>query len=461
MSPEAFRMAGPGASVSEGQNAPAQPAQQTCRHRLPAGIAAVVLTAAIVVVGIEELGKGHSSPSPPPSPPLRTTTLRPKSTTSIASVDYECVSELDIGEVVNASQKGMAVDDTTFHSCSDRVPGHWPNSPTRLGSLRLFKAWDPNWPEDDRPAAWNKLKVMVQRGKVRVLVGTQITCNETEDDKDWALVRELLALLGPEHVMAIAVGNELELLQFKGEKTVPASCVKEVWEGGYFYRKFVERVEDLNDLKGFEDVRFTSVFGGYVLAGSPFIDIPQAKVLTFLKNVTDVYGDRWIFSLNVYPYFDPNNRLDPNSTTQCQKALEKSLCMDEGCLLPSTTSQMRKSMEKLTSEATQLWLTETGWSYPQAASLPGANSAMAKCKNFSSEIAFRTYYQNFLKWDLTVGKERGPDHAFFFTLRDALNFGVGEHFGLIKDCSSSDCKLQDDGRTPRTPRTPNVEVTLV
>lgn len=302
---------------------------------------------------------------------------------------------------------------------------------------------------------------MVQRGKVRVLVGTQITCNETEDDKDWALVRELLALLGPEHVMAIAVGNELELLQFKGEKTVPASCVKEVWEGGYFYRKFVERVEDLNDLKGFEDVRFTSVFGGYVLAGSPFIDIPPAKVLTFLKNVTDVYGDRWIFSLNVYPYFDPNNRLDPNSTTQCQKALEKSLCMDEGCLLPSTTSQMRKSMEKLTSEATQLWLTETGWSYPQAASLPGANSAMAKCKNFSSEIAFRTYYQNFLKWDLTIGKERGPDHAFFFTLRDALNFGVGEHFGLIKDCSSSDCKLQDDGRTPRTPRTPNVEVTLV
>ena len=54
------------------------------------------------------------------------------------------------------------------------------------------------------------------------------------------------------------------------------------------------------------------------------------------------------------------------------------------------------------------------------------------------------YYNNFLKWDLTIDGEHGADHMFFFTLRDALNLGTGEHFGLIKDCSSNSCKLRDN-----------------
>eukprot|EP00434_Breviolum_minutum_P025001 symbB.v1.2.022088.t1/scaffold1938.1/size102858/10 len=432
-------------STAEPQAVPAaQPnPQPNCRRALFGGLASAALAAVLIVVGVEEWPRGgHDGPGPSPPGPASTSTMSPTSTPSLGS--YECISDLDLGQVVNASQKGMAVDDTTFHICSDRIPDRWPNSATPLGSLRLFKAWDQNWPDDQRIEGWKKLTAMVHRGNVRVLVGTQVTCNETDDDKDWDSVRQLLQLLGPNHVMAVAVGNELELLQFKSD--IPASCVKNVWEGGYFYRKFVERVEDLQNMKGFEEVPFTSVFGGYILAGSPFVDTPQARVLSFLQNVTDTYGEQWIYSLNVYPYFDPNNRLDPNSTTKCKKALAKALCMEEGCLLPSITSQMRKSMVKLSSTATQLWLTETGWSFPQAASLPGANSAMAKCKNFSSEIAFRTYYQNFLKWNLTIGNERGPDHAFFFTLRDALNFGVGEHFGLIKDCASSSCKLQDVAR---------------
>ena len=33
------------------------------------------------------------------------------------------------------------------------------------------------------------------------------------------------------------------------------------------------------------------------------------------------------------------------------------------------------------------------------------------------------YYENFLKWDLTLEGSRGPDHIFFFTLRDASNLG--------------------------------------
>ena len=43
----------------------------------------------------------------------------------------------------------------------------------------------------------------------------QVTCDEADDDRDWRLVLELLQKLGRKHVMGIAVGNELELLQYK------------------------------------------------------------------------------------------------------------------------------------------------------------------------------------------------------------------------------------------------------
>ncbi|CAK9070593.1 Hypothetical protein SCF082_LOCUS35088 [Durusdinium trenchii] len=48
-------------------------------------------------------------------------------------------------------------------------------------------------------------------------MGTQVTCNETDDDRDWAWVLELLELLGPKHVMALAVGNEMDRFCFFGE----------------------------------------------------------------------------------------------------------------------------------------------------------------------------------------------------------------------------------------------------
>lgn len=361
--------------------------------------------------------------------------------------EYHCRSDLQFDEVANLSQKGIAVDDTTFKGCSEKIPLSWPNTGASLGSLRLFKAWDPSWPEEERLEAWGALKGFVEKNEAKILMGTQVTCNETDDDRDWAWVLELLELLGPKHVMALAVGNEMELLQFKPPDVVPRACAQQIWSGGYFYRKLTERVKSLNELKGFQDVLLTSVFGGYIIAGNPFVDTPMAKVLSFLQNVTDDYGDRWVFTLNVYPYFDPGNRLDPNSTSGCSSALEKSLCFDgPGCLLPSITSTMRRSMEKLTgTKSGKLWLGETGWSYPQASTLPGANAQMAKCKNFSSELAFRTYYQNFLKWNLSIGTdERGPDHVFYFTLRDSVNFGVGEHFGLIESCDSESCKLEDD-----------------
>ena len=89
-----------------------------------------------------------------------------------------------------------------------------------------------------------------------------------------------------------------------------------------------------------------------------------------------------------------------------------------------------------------LWVTETGWSSPQPSTL---DTRMAHCPEFSSPQSFQTYYSGFLSWNLSLSgtSPRGPDHIFFFTVRDSNNFGMEEHFGLIDTCSTTQCKLQE------------------
>ena len=41
---------------------------------------------------------------------------------------------------------------------------------------------------------------------------------------------------------------------------------------------------------GFSDVPLTSVFGGYILSGSPFVETPGAGVLTFLQDAVAKFG---------------------------------------------------------------------------------------------------------------------------------------------------------------------------
>eukprot|EP00440_Ansanella_granifera_P007496 gb/GFBE01008116.1/.p1 GENE.gb/GFBE01008116.1/~~gb/GFBE01008116.1/.p1 ORF type:complete len:442 (+),score=87.80 gb/GFBE01008116.1/:1-1326(+) len=395
-----------------------RPRQCRCLLSLLTALAAAVITA----VSIHMFGDGADGPGPTPSPQA-----------------YRCESNLLLGPVAKPLQKGLAIDDTTFEGCVSKIPRLWPNTQETLASFRLFKAWDKNWPESFRAEAWLRFQQVVQANNVKVLVGTQITCDEDDDDRDWRLVKELLQKLGREHVMGVAFGNEIELLQYK--ETTSAACTKRMWKGGYFYRKLLERAADLDVLEGFDDVPLTTVFGGYILSGSPFVEQPGAMCNTFLHDAFSKFGRRWIFTLNVYPYFDPANALDPGSSDKCTEALTNGVCFNHGCNLPATVIAMRKSMKALTgNDDDVLWLGETGWSTPQSKSL---DSQMAACPKFSSEEAFRSYYHNFLHWDLSIGGGvRGPDHVFYFTTRDASNFGVGEHFGLIESCESSLCKLQ-------------------
>ncbi|CAE7755520.1 CARNS1, partial [Symbiodinium pilosum] len=129
---------------------------------------------------------------------------------------------------------------------------------------------------------------------------------------------------------------------------------------------------------GFSDVPLTSVFGGYILSGSPFVEEAGAACNTLLRQAVEKFGDRWVFTLNIYPYFDTSNALDKGTTDKCTKATKSSVCFDDDCNLPKMATTMRQRMQLLTGTTTSLlWIGETGWSSPQAETLAGSNKQMA------------------------------------------------------------------------------------
>jgi len=360
---------------------------------------------------------------------------------------FRCQSPFKINTVARYLQKGLAIDDLTLSACPSRVPTVWPNTDMPVGSMRLLKAWDPRWPINKKDDAWYTLANFTQRNAMRVLVGTQITCNEKADDADWKDVLSLLQLLGRGYVMGVTIGNDLD--------AASKSCVDKIWSGGYLLRKFHERLKELDDLPGFDNVPVTSAFGEAIFGAWPFRNDKHAMVLDFVKEVLAKYGARWVYSINVYPYFDPKMVLDPGTTDKCTASLQKALCWSDPkrCSLAGTVKTMRDRMRNVSTENTVLWITETGWSTPIASSL--SEQPMSKCPAFSSYASFQKYYSGFLSWDMRVSGEQGADHVFYSAARDSPdNFGQSGHFGLMSSCESAQCKLQQDYIGPLPAPTP-------
>ncbi|CAE7231208.1 bath-40 [Symbiodinium pilosum] len=256
-------------------------------------------------------------------------------------------------------------------------------------------------------------------------------------------------MVGREHVMGLAIGNELELLY----NHAGTECIRELWSGGRLWQTFQSRVAEFDQM-GFSGIPVTSVFTAGVLTRSPvvpFLENPsQGLVNTFLQQAVRKYGKRYAFTFNVYPYFDPNLHLDPGTKDKCDLDLPRVTCWDKPtCLGPNIMASARKQMHFLTRRWDDLfWIGEIGWSSPQA-SLLGTN--MADCPQFSSLNTFQTFYNGFLEWDLTLPQGvPAPDHIFYFTLRDALNFGNQEHFGLLTSCLSLGCKIATPSFRPQS-----------
>lgn len=358
----------------------------------------------------------------------------------------QCSSDVFFEQARALDRKGFTIDDTTFQYCPLKIPELWPNSQAPAMSVRVFQAWNKGWSRDQRPHAWNSFQKVVELNAMKVLMATPITCNATDDEVSWRWTKKLLEKLGPENVMGFAVGNELELL-FSQK---PQQCVLDLWDGGRLWRTFQQRVAEI-DKMGFGNVPVTSVFtGGVVYQGFPFTNIPgQALVGDFLKNATEKYGKRFAFTFNIYPYFDHNLQMDPENNATCFGAIKRATCWEgEECLAVEAMMRIRRRMQALTNRPDDtFWVGEIGWSAPVTVNL---DSAMRGCDDFSSLATLSAFYGGFLRWDLTLPNGvRSPDHVFYFTLRDALNFGLQEHFGLLKTCESRDCKVVTGNWTTR------------
>jgi len=349
----------------------------------------------------------------------------------------QCNSDIYVGKVQNSSAKGITLDDTTLRYCADRIPELWPNSASSIKTMRMFRSWSPDWEEENRVRSWTALVAYAQENGVKVLVAAPVTCFPKEDEQDWRWTKELMRMLGRDHVMGIAIGNELELLSV----SQPRSCVEEVWDGGRLWRLFTQRVAEA-DKMGFEGVPVTTVFTAKVIYdGYPFANVKgQVLAQDFFVNATRKYGKRFVFVFNIYPYFDSSLKLDPGSTTRCTRAVKKATCWHDGCLGYDAMKLARQRMKALTGHGDlPFWIGEVGWSSPAAVTLP---VYMQQCEDFSSLATLRKFYSGFVKWNLSLTGYRPPHQVFYFTMRDSMNYGIQEYFGLLDTCKNDKCKIQ-------------------
>jgi len=357
---------------------------------------------------------------------------------------YDCVTDYRLPAARSTGRKGICVDDATMKACPGAVPSTWPNTENEgVTSLRLFKPWHHTWGgEDARKRASLLLVSWAKANHARILMGQQVTCDYDGDREMWQWNLELMKLLGQEHIMGVAIGNELDLFQEMGKEGLEdAHCNNDLW-GGDLWKFMQECVEDM-DRAGFGGVKVTSVWALNVLGSNPskfsFKEDADAKVNTLLTNAFKKWGKRWVWTFNTYAAFDRS--LWPTSEEDCDLMIgvASSLTPVKGALM-----ELRKRIRRITgNDDDAIWIGETGWSSFAPEIL---HKTLSFCPGFWSPETFRKAYKNFMHWDLSLDMGfKGPEHAFYFSLRDSWNHGKAEGFGLIKSCVDRTCKLQNGG----------------
>jgi len=350
-----------------------------------------------------------------------------------------CASDVLMRGTLDMDRKGLIVDDVSMCYCPQKLPELWPNTVAPVRAIRLFRAWDTAWRGEDRTPHLNAIAYYAKENQVKVLVGTNVDSDD-RDHADWNFAKKLLKRLGPEHVMGLAIGNNLDHFYLSRKK----GDAQEIWDNGRLWSEFNRRIEEM-DAMGFGGVPVTSVFSDSVLKGGyPFVDIPSKRLVnTFLHNATKKYGSRFVFSFNVDPFYESKLRMDPDSNGTCVNALQESLYLGKGCLAPTTMSTLRQRVQDLTgSRSNQIWIGSIGWQSKP----PGKKERypLRECEEFASNESLENFYREFLAWDLGLGDGvNGPDFVFYNSLRDSVSFRSmeKEHFGLISTCESQTCKI--------------------
>jgi hypothetical protein len=380
--------------------------------------------------------------------PFRSTTVE---TTMIATP--HCHSEdhrkLLLQDVELAHRKGLAMDDTTWDSCPGSIPTSWPatSSSNKVTNVRIFRS------ASKLKTGIHSLRQFLVHNSGKALLGTPITCNQEDDDAEWDTTVESLGILGPERVLGVAIGNELDLLPIH-----PNNCSKVGGVWGYFMKNLQRRVNDLKYVHGgiFANVSVTTVMAGSVLKCGDYACTPGKMTLIpgfqdVLKFIYTVLPpERFVLSINYYPYFQPCPPLGDDHTQaalSCDGWFHLASCVDDvKCVVRQSLIATRLAVQSLVGEKgrnLRIWVGELGWSNPSSSTLnPGACNANSSglprvmCPSWSSPANLAAAYSGFLKWDLSVGPGFAPvEMAFWFSIRDSVNFGAHEHFGL---CGSAE-----------------------
>merc|ERR1711862_238936 len=162
--------------------------------------------------------------------------------------------------------------------------------------------------------------------------------------------------IGADHIMGLAIGNEIDILK-------PGACKTKLWNHGYYWKATKARISAMDQLgAAYQKVRVTAVISGEAI-WSPFAD-------GFLRQAYKEYGDRWAFSYNVYTYW--NGKLG----RPCEKTIQAQTCWDsETCGMITTFTTARQKVQQITGKSdSTMWITETGWSSPVTSTRPSPAS---------------------------------------------------------------------------------------
>jgi hypothetical protein len=389
------------------------------------------------------------------------------------------------------SQKGIALDDTTFQNCANQVPRYWPGTKENVLTIRLFKVWGMTQPlkfKGDMMKAWKGLKGFAKNNNAKFLLGVSVTCNKQEDEAEWRAGREFIRYVGPEHIMGLAVGNEIDLQVGGGW------CKGNLWNKGEYTKILHKRVKEfwavdpsLKELPITAVLSMNSLNKGY-------------SITKFLKDAQKTYGSQFVFSINIYAQFSSGL-----AQAGCDGSIDvgSKFTMDRPAgFMPSNVAFIKNKLKSMGLADMKIWVGELGWS---------THSYCRLCsKACHDKGAQKKFYSHFLKWDLSASEggscgepskeclgtikwfrddgihnhpdwfpglsvdtadrdlqiffgkkpdgEKGgcslpcdvegaqdagikADHAFYFTLRDSSVFGQREEFGIIEKCGSNKCKF--------------------
>merc|ERR1712048_1069373 len=127
----------------------------------------------------------------------------------------------------------------------------------KILSVRLFKPWGMTHPKlfnTDMTKAWAGLKSFAQVTGAKFLLGVSVTCRTDLDEKEWDVGRKFIKYIGAEHIMGLAVGNEIDLQV--GASNGP--CLQHLWRKDGYWKTFMKRVNEFDEIPGMSSLPVTA-----------------------------------------------------------------------------------------------------------------------------------------------------------------------------------------------------------